>query len=137
MAGASGPSASSAVLAQAQLAQLSRVDRRRRAGERIGARRRLRERDHVTDRIAAGEQRDGPVEPERDAAKGWRAVPQRLEQEAETRVRLILGHAERFEHAPLYVWRVDTDRPTADLGPVHHQVVGAAAPCPRIRVEVA
>src|SRR5215218_10868486 len=46
---------------------------------------RLRERDHVADRVAARQQRDDPVDPERDPAVGRCAEAQRLEQEAEAR----------------------------------------------------
>ena len=46
---------------------------------------RLRERDHVADRLGAGHQHDDAVEAERDAAVRRRAVLERVEQEAELR----------------------------------------------------
>ena len=47
--------------------------------------RRLRERDDIPDRVAAGEEHQHPVPAERDAAVRRRPVPQRVEQEAELR----------------------------------------------------
>ena len=65
--------------------------------------------------------------PERDAAVRRRAVAQRLEQEAEARLGLLVGDAERVEHLLLDVRVVDTDRAAADLRAVEHDVVAAAA----------
>ena len=70
-----------------ELAQLRLVDRRRRAGERVGAGGGLRERDHVADRVGAGEPLDDAVEAVGDAAVRRRAVAKRLEQEAEALAR--------------------------------------------------
>ena len=78
-------------------ASCARVDRGRRAGQRVRAGGRLRERDHVADRVAVGEDRDDPVDAEREPAVRRRAVLQRVEQEAEARVGLLLGDPERGE----------------------------------------
>ena len=98
---------------------------RRRAGQRIGAAGRLRERDHVADLLAPGEQRDDPVDAHRDPAVRRRAVAQRVEQEAEPRLGLLRADPEQLEHALLDLEPVDTDRAAADLGAVEHEVVGA------------
>ena len=77
-----------------QLAQLLLVDRRRRAGHDVDGRGRLRERDHLADRRLAAEQRDQAIEAERDAAVRRRPVLERVEEEAEARLRVLVGHAE-------------------------------------------
>ena len=81
----------------------------------------------ITSRIvlAPGEQRHDPVEPERDPAVRRRAVAQRVEQEAEPRLRLLLIEADQLEHLLLDLAAVDTDRAAADLVAVEHEVVGA------------
>src|SRR5215207_10262234 len=116
----------------AQLGQLRAIDGRRRAGQRIRPAGRLRERDHVADRVAPREQRDDPVEAEGEPAVRRRAEAQRVEQEAEARVRLLLGDPEHVEHLPLDLRPVDTDRPAADLHPVERDVVAARAQRARI-----
>ena len=63
----------------------------------VGAGGRLREGDHVADRVGAGQPLDDPVEPVGDAAVRRRAVAQRLEQEAEARLRLLRVDPERGE----------------------------------------
>src|SRR5258705_4261505 len=68
---------------EAELGQLRVRHRRRRAGERVGTRLRLRERDHLADVLLAGEDRHQPVEPEREAGVRRRAVPEGVEQESE------------------------------------------------------
>ena len=65
--------------------------------------------------------------PKRDAAVRRRAVAQRVEQEAEARLRLLLGDAEHVEDLLLDLGAVDTDRPAADLHAVEHHVVAARA----------
>ena len=82
---------------EAELAQLQLVDRRRRAGQRVGAGGGLREGDHVADRVGAGEPLDDPVEPVGDAAVRRGAVAERLEQEAEARLGLLGVDPERGE----------------------------------------
>ena len=86
---------------QADLAQLRLVDRRRRAGQRVGAGGGLREGDHVADRVGAGEALDDAVEAVGDAAVRRRAVAQRLEQEAEARLGFLRVDAERGEDLAL------------------------------------
>jgi hypothetical protein len=61
------------------------------------------------------------------------AVPQRVEQEAEPRLRLLLAHAEQLEDLALHLGRVDADGAAADLRAVQHEVVGARAHLPRAR----
>src|SRR5438067_2701446 len=53
-----------------QLGQLPVVDGRGRAGEGIGARLRLRERDHLADVLLAGQDRDEPVGADREPGMG-------------------------------------------------------------------
>src|SRR5690606_39690554 len=68
--------------------QLRVADRRRRAGHQALRRSGLRECDHVADRLGAGHQRGDAVDAEGDATVRGRAIAQRLEQEAEFRLRL-------------------------------------------------
>src|SRR5207253_5788513 len=81
----------------AELAQLFLVHRARRVHQQVLRALRLRERDHIADRIDAGHQRDQPIEPEGDAAMRRGAVLEGLEQEAELGARLVLRDAERLE----------------------------------------
>ncbi len=83
----------SAAQPQAQLAQLHVVDRRRRTGQRVAATGRLRERDHLTDVVAPGQQRHDPIDAERDPAVRRRAVTQRVEQEPEPRLGVLLDRS--------------------------------------------
>ena len=56
---------------------------------------------------------------------GRRAVLQRVQQEAEPRLGLLLVDADQVEHARLNVGAVVTDRAAADLVAVEHEVIGA------------
>ena len=77
-----------------------------------------------------------PVQAERDAAVRRRAVPERVEQEAELALGLLLGEPDRVEDPLLHVAAVDTDRSAADLAAVEHHVVRVAtAPCPGFSCE--
>src|SRR3954452_20631023 len=112
------------LLVDAGLAPLRHGDRRRRAGERVSAGRRLRERDDVADRLGAGDVLADPVPAERDPAVRRRPVLERLEQEAELALRLLLRQSEDAEDALLQFAFVDTQRATADLAAVQDDVVG-------------
>ena len=68
-----------------QFPQLFSVDRRGRARHQIDGVGRLREGDDFANGGFAGQQRDDPVEPERDAAVRGRAVLERLQEEPEAR----------------------------------------------------
>ena len=74
--------------------------RRRRAGQRIGAARDLRERDHLADVRLAREQRDEAVDAHREPAVRRRAHRERLEEEAELVALLLLADPHRAEDAP-------------------------------------
>src|SRR6202011_3692821 len=84
-----------------------------------------RKRDHLADRLLAGERRDDPVEPHRDPAMGRRAVAERVEQEPESGLGLLGADPDDLEHAPLDVRAIDADRSATDLAAVEYQVVGA------------
>ena len=83
----------------------------------------------ITSRIESrpAEERHDPVDAERDAAVRRRAVAQRVEQEAEARLGLLLGDPERLEDLLLHVGAVDTDRAAADLRAVEDEVVARAS----------
>src|SRR5688572_15442772 len=106
-----------------QLAQLLRRDLRRRAAHGVEARLVLRKRDHVAQVRLAREHHDRPVDPERDSAMRRRSHRERVEQEPELRPLLVGAQRERVEHALLQVGLVDPERPTAELVPVHDEVV--------------
>ena len=105
------------------LALLGR-DRRGGIGQRVDAAARLRERDHLTDGFHPGEQRGHPVPAERDAAVRGCAERERVEQEAELLLCLLVRDAHHREHAFLHVAAVDTDAAAADFVAVAHDVVG-------------
>ena len=74
--------------------------------------------------------------PERDAAVRRRAVLERLEEEAEPRLRLLVADAQPPEHPRLQRRVVDSDAAAADLAAVQHQVVGLRADRARIGLEL-
>src|SRR4051795_2212913 len=111
--------------ADAELAQLLVVDPRGGAGERVAAARGLRERDDLADRVAPAEQRHDAVDAHRDAAVRGRAVAQRVEQEAEAAVGVLLAQPDDLEDLALDLGRVDADRAAAELPAVDHEVVAA------------
>ncbi len=115
-----------------QFGELLGVDDVGRGGHQLGRLLRLGERDHVAQRVGAGQEHGEAVQAERDAAVRRRAVAQRLEQEAEAALRLVVRDAEQVEHLGLHVRAVDADGAAADLGSVEHQVVGLAADRARI-----
>src|SRR5690606_27910744 len=84
-----------------ELAKLRIVDGARSVREEAIPARRLRERDHVPDRILAEEEHDEPVEPERDARVGRRPVGERVEKEAELRAGLLLRELDPLEDGRL------------------------------------
>ena len=108
-----------------ELVQLAWVDGRRCAGQRVTSARRLREGDHLTDVLAAADDRDDPIEAHRDAPVRRGAVAKRVEQEAEPGLRLVGADPDQLEHPLLDVGAVVSDRAAADLIAVEHQVVAA------------
>src|SRR5437660_6018848 len=83
----------------------------------------LREGDDVTDRVDAGQDRDEPVQPQRDASHRGRPELEGVEQEPELRAGLRLPDAEQFEDLLLDRLLMDADRATADLLAVQHEVI--------------
>eukprot|EP00611_Tribonema_gayanum_P017022 TRINITY_DN29547_c0_g1_i1.p1 TRINITY_DN29547_c0_g1~~TRINITY_DN29547_c0_g1_i1.p1 ORF type:complete len:231 (+),score=68.92 TRINITY_DN29547_c0_g1_i1:70-693(+) len=95
---------------------------------------RLREGDHIADRVGLGHQRDQTVEPEGQATVRRRTVLQRIEQEAELELRLVRADLERVEHLALHLGAVDPHRAAAELPAVEHHVVGLGDALARIGV---
>ena len=95
----------------------------------------LREGDDLADVLLAGEDRHQPVDAEREAAVRRGAVLERVEEEAEPLLRLLVADAEQAEDARLQLGLVDPDRPGAELPPVEHQVVGLAAHLQRVGLQ--
>src|SRR5689334_13904197 len=107
----------SAIDADLELLQVRWIDGRGSAvHERRGARG-LGERDGVPDGIAAVEEDDQAIEPQRDAAVRRRAVFEGLEQEPELGVRLLGLHADRAHDRFLDVLSMDPDAPARQLVP--------------------
>jgi hypothetical protein len=77
--------------------------------------------------ILAREDRDQPIDAEREAPMGWSAVAERVEEEPELAVGVGVGDAKEVEHPALQVAVVDPDRPRTELPAVEHQVVGERA----------
>src|SRR5580700_5160671 len=99
-------------------------DRGRGTGQRVGARGRLGEGDDLADRFRAGQEHDHAVPAEGDAAVRWRAVLERVEQEAELGAGLFLAQPDYVEDLLLHGLLVYTDRAAADLVAVADHVVG-------------
>src|SRR5439155_619702 len=74
----------------------------------------------------AGETRDEALDPHREAAVRRCPHRERLEQVAELRARLVVGHADRPEDALLHLHVMDPDRAGAELPPVPDEVVMVA-----------
>ena len=98
-------------------------DGRGRAGERIDTRLGLGERDHVSDRLLAGQHHHEPVDPRRDARVRGDAVPERRDQVPELLIDLLGRQPQRLEHLALQVGAMDTDAAAAQLEPVQDDVV--------------
>src|SRR5436305_6438407 len=98
-----------------ELAQSFLRRRRRRARQRIGSTRRLRERDDLAESRLAGEERDEALDAEREPAVRRRAHLQRLEEPAELGLRVLVGHAHRAKDALLNLLPMDPDRAGAEL----------------------
>src|SRR5205085_4294778 len=94
-----------------QLPQLCLVHRRWRIHHLVARLRRLREWDHITQALAAAQDHNDTVQPERDTAMRWRAVLQRFQEEAEARARLVVTHSQRAEDLRLHILPMDTHRP--------------------------
>ena len=91
--------------------------------------------DDLPDVGLAREQRDEPVEAEREAAVRRRAHLERLQQEAELLLRLLLAQAERAEDALLDVLPVDRIDPEPSSHPFQHEVEGLAQSRLRIALD--
>src|SRR5207248_6098857 len=89
------------------------------------------------DALVAAQHRDYAVDAEGDAAVGWGAVFEGVEEEAESFLGVGLGDADRVEHLLLDVGAVDTDGAAAHLHSVPDDVVGAALPAAGVAVDVA
>ncbi len=68
---------------------------------------------------------DDAIQAQSESAVRRRAVPERIQQEAESPLRFIVQDAQRPEDPPLQLRLVDTDAPAAQLAPVVDQVVSA------------
>src|SRR3954447_23486243 len=102
----------------AELAQLRLVNRGRRPGEEVEARRGLGKGDHVADRLRSAEALDDAVDAVGDAAVRRGAVAKRLQKEAEAGLGGLAVDAEGGEDLRLHLGVVDADRATAQLLPV-------------------
>src|SRR3546814_8310324 len=101
--------------AQAEVGQLLRVDGGGRAGHGVDARLGLREGDDLADVLLAGEDGHQAVDAEGEAAVGRRAVAERLEEEPEAALGLLLVDAEQVEDPLLEGRLMDPDRAGAQL----------------------
>src|SRR6266540_1341555 len=110
-------------------------DRRRSAGQRFRAARRLRERDHLADVLLPRQERDEALEAERKASVWGRSHPQHLEKEAEALLGLLVRDPHRAEDPFLQLRVVDPDRARSELPPAQDEVVRLAHRPPRIRLD--
>src|SRR6266542_1105943 len=110
-------------------------DRRRSAGQRFRAARRLRERDHLADVLLPRQERDEALEAERKASVWGRSHPQHLEKEAEALLGLLVRDPHRAEDPLLQLRVVDPDRARSELPPAPDEVVRLSHRPPRIRLD--
>src|SRR5438094_4419240 len=103
--------------------------------QRVGAARRLRERDHLANVGLTGEQGDEALDPEGESSMGRCAHSQRFEEPTELCVRLLIGHPHRAEDALLDFLAVDPDRARPELPAVPDQVVVLAESSARVGVD--
>src|SRR5262245_11298597 len=106
-----------------KLAQLSEVDRRGRSShqiERIGS---LWKGDDLANRRFACEDGDQAVESECNAPVRGGAVLERVEEEAETKLRFLVRYTQPPEHPGLQPRVVDPDTAAAHFGTVQDQIV--------------
>src|SRR3954454_1582270 len=109
-----------------QLPKLVRIDLVGRVCHEGGAFLRLRERDHIPQALRPGEQHRQPVHAEGDSAV-WRGPePQRLQEEAELVLGLLVADAHRGEDLLLHDGIVQPDRSPADLESVQDEIVAVA-----------
>src|SRR4051812_1145976 len=109
-----------------QLAKLVRVDLVGRVCHEVGAFLRLRERDHVPQALRPGEQHRQPVHAEGDSAVRRGPEPQRLQEEAELVLGLLVADAHRREALLLHDGIGQPDRSPADLESVQDEIVAVA-----------
>src|SRR6266511_616247 len=119
-----------------QLPELLRVHVPGRAGHEVRALLRLRPGDDVAERLGDGEEHHEPVHAERDAAVRRRAELERVEEEAELRLRVLRRDPHRLEDAGLHLGVVEPDGAAADLEAVEHDVVAPAVDTARVALEV-
>ena len=84
---------------------------------------RLRERNHVADRIGAAHHRGDAVEAEGDAAVGRRTELEGVEQEAKLLTGFFLANLEGFEDLFLHFFTVDSDGTAAHFPAVENHIV--------------
>src|SRR4026208_79976 len=93
-------------------------------GERVRARLRLRERDHLANVLLPCEDGGEAVDAEREPRVGWGTEPERVQEEAEAGRRLLGIDAQQGEDPLLDVEAVDPNAAGAELPTVEHEVVG-------------
>src|SRR6266550_705965 len=118
-----------------ELFQDSVGHRRRRAGQRVAAARNLREWDDLADIRLPGHQREEPLDAHRKPSVWRRAHPEGVEQEAELRTLLFLGHTHDTEDRLLHLRTMDSDRARAEFPAVPDQVVMPADDSAGIRLD--
>src|SRR5206468_1508269 len=96
----------------------------------------LREGDHITDVRGSRQHHGQAVQTEGDAAVRWSAELQRVEQETETAMRLLLAHAEYGEQSLLHDGIVNTDAAAAALVAVDDQVIRLGQHAARIALQL-
>ena len=115
-----------------QLPQLPLLHGVRRMREQTLCTLRLRERDHVADRIGAGHQSHDTIEAKGNATMRRCAILQRLQQKPEFRFGFLFADVERAEHFRLHVLPVDPDRASSNLPAVEDDIVRFRARSARI-----
>src|SRR3954469_14535928 len=119
-----------------QLPKLVRIDLIGRICHEVGALLRLGESDHFPQALRPGEKHRETVHAEGDPAVRGCPEPQRLQEEAELLLRLLVGDAHRGEDLLLHDRIVQPDRTAADLESVEDEIVAVAEDATGIALQI-
>src|SRR5579863_1278614 len=119
-----------------QFIQLIRLDLAWRFRHHVNRGGCLRERNHVANRLLAGEQHHHAVDTKRDPAMRWRPIRQRVEKKTESPARLFVRQAEGLKHPRLHVLPMNSDAARTQLHAVQHDIVALRPAIPGRRLEL-
>src|SRR2546423_8091388 len=95
----------------------------------------FRKRNYVPQRRSSCEHHRNAIETERNSAMRRSAGLERIEEKAESILRLLFIDTQQTENLSLQRWVVDADAASAELGAVEHNIVGERTDFVRRRLE--